>query len=177
VVAPPSAARSPWRAIDLGASVIADTSAAGRSYFATVGAWFGSTWALGGDVRVSLEHDATGPGGDGSVRAFGAFAGVRRAIIARRAWSIDAALELGALGVHGTATRTNGASAMTVDVWTPAVALAPRLRFPVIGSFAIAVGPTLEILARPIELDLGVSPLYQAGRARLRGDLHAEMAF
>ena len=174
---PPSAPRSPWRAIDLGASGIADTAAAGRGYFASAGCWFGRTWALGGDVRVSLAHDATGPGGDGSVRAFGAFAGVRRAIVETPAWSIDVALEAGALGVHGAATRTNMANAVSEDVWTPALALAPRFRFAVVGPLAIALGPTLELLARPVELDLGVSPLYHAGRVRLRGDIHAEIAF
>ncbi len=174
---PPSGTRSPWRAIDVGASGIADTAAESRGYFASAGAWFGGTWMLGGDVRVSLARDATGPGGDGSARAFGAFAGVRRAILERRAWSIDMALELGAIGVHGAATRADMATVTTADVWAPAVALAPRIRFAVIGPLAIAVGPTLELLARPVELDLGVSPLYASGRVRLRGDLQAEITF
>jgi hypothetical protein len=174
---PPSGSRSPWRAFDVGASGIADTAAESRGYSASAGAWFGDTWLLGGDVRVSLARDATGPGGHGSARAFGAFAGVRRAIVERRAWSIDMALELGAIGVHGEAAHTDMASVTTTNVWTPAVALAPRIRFAVIGPLAIAVGPTLELLARPVELDLGVSPLYAAGRVRLRGDLQAEISF
>jgi hypothetical protein len=167
----------PWRAIDLGASGIADTGAADRVYFASAGAWFGRTWALGGDVRVSFAHDASGPGGDGSARVFGAFAGVRRAIVDRGVWAIDVSAELGAIGVHGSATRTGTSSAMTDDVWTPAAALAPRIRFAVVGPVAIAFGPTLELLARPVELDLGVSPLYHAGRVRLRADVHVELTF
>ena len=180
-VPPPSArpepTRLPSRAIDLGMSGIADTAAASRSYFASAGAWFGHPWALGGEVRISLAHDATGPGGDGSARAFGAFAGVRRALVERPAWSIDVALEVGAIGVHAAATRTNQASAMSADVWTPAAALAPRLRVAVVGPLWLTLGPTLEILARPVELDLGVSQLYDAGGLRLRGDLNAELAF
>jgi hypothetical protein len=168
---------SPWRAIDLGASGIADTGAADRVYFASAGAWFGRTWALGGDVRVSFAHDASGPGGDGSARVFGAFAGVRRTIVDRDVWAIDVSAELGVIGVHGSATRTGTSSAMTDDVWTPAAALAPRIRFAVVGPVAIAFGPTLELQARPVELDLGVSPLYHAGRVRLRADVHIELAF
>lgn len=166
-----------WRAIDLGASGIADTSPADRVYFASAGAWFGHTWALGGDVRVSFAHDASGPGGDGSARVFGAFVGVRRAIVDRGMWAIDASAELGVIGVIGSATRTGTASTMTDDVWTPAAALAPRIRFAVVGPVAVAVGPTLELQARPVELDLGVSPLYHAGRVRLRADVHVELAF
>ena len=180
-IAPPSAPiapRSPWRAIDLGASGIADTAAADRLYFASAGAWFGRTWLLGGDVRVGLAHDATGPGGHGSARGFGAFAGVRRAIVERRAWSIYVALELGVIGVHASATRAPSAtSAMSDDVWTPAAALAPWIRFALVGPLALALGPTLELQARPVELDLGVSPLYHAARVQLRGDVHAELAF
>jgi hypothetical protein len=168
---------SPSRAIDLGASGIADPAAADRVYFASAGVWFGRTWALGGDVRASLAHDATGSGGLGSARVFGAFAGIRRAITLRRAWSIDVALELGAIGVHADATRTNMASAMTADVWTPALALAPRIRFAVFGPLAIALGPTLEVQARPVELELGNSPLYHAGPVHVRGDVHVELAF
>ncbi len=174
---PPSVSRSPRRAIELGASGIADTAAASRGYSASAGAWFGHPWALGGDVRVSLARDATSPGGDGSARAFGVFAGVRRAIALRRAWSIDVALEVGAIGVHGAATRTNLASAMTADVWTPAAALAPRIRLAVVGPLALTLGPTLEVLTRSVELDLGVSSLYDAGRVQLRGDIYAELAF
>ena len=174
---PPPAPPSPWRAIDLGASGIADTAAADRGYFASAGCWFGRTWALGGDVRVSLAHDATGPGGDGSARAFGAFAGVRRAIALAPAWSLDVAVEAGAIGVHGAATRTTMASAVSADVWTPALVIAPRIRVAVVGPLALAIGPTLELLARPVELDLGVSPLYRTGHVRLRGDIHAEIAF
>ena len=178
IVAPPRPpSPSPWRAIDVGASGIANTAAESRGYFASAGAWFGRNWMLGGDVRVGLARDATGMGGQGSARAFGAFAGVRHAIIDSRAWSIDMALEVGAIGVHGAATRTDAASAMTADVWTPAVALAPRIRFGVVGPLAIALGPTLELLARPVELDLGVSPLYQADRVRLRVELQAEITF
>jgi hypothetical protein len=175
--APSETPPSPWRAIDLGASGIADTGAADRVYFASAGAWFGRTWALGGDVRVSFAHDASGPGGDGSARVFGAFVGVRYAIVDRGVWAIDVSAELGASGVHGSATRTGTSSSMTDDVWTPAAALAPRIRFAVVGPLAIAVGPTLELQARPVELDLGVSPLYHAGRVRLRADVHVELTF
>ena len=69
--APPSAPiapRSPWRAIDVGASGIADTAAESRGYFASAGAWFGRTWLLGGDVRVGLAHDATRSGRPGRAR-------------------------------------------------------------------------------------------------------------
>jgi hypothetical protein len=66
---------------------------------------------------------------------------------------------------------------MSADVWTPAVALAPWIQFAVVGPLSLALGPTLEIAARPVELDLGVSPLYHAGRVRLRGDVHVELAF
>ena len=66
---------------------------------------------------------------------------------------------------------------MTDDVWTPALALAPRIRFAVVGPLAIGLGPTLELAARPVELDLGVSPLYHADRVRLRADVHVELAF
>jgi hypothetical protein len=179
VVAPaqPQLPSAPWRAIDLGASGIAETAAASRTYAASAGAWFGGTWALGGDVRVSLARDATGPGGQGSAQELGAFAGARRAIVDGRGWSIDVALELGAIGVHGAATRTNMASAGTANVWTPAAAIAPRIRFAIVGPLALVVGPTLEVLARPVELDLGVSPLYDADRVRLRGDIYAELAF
>ena len=166
-----------FRVIDLGASGIADPAAADRVYFASAGAWFGRTWAVGGDVRVSLAHDATGSGGLGSARVFGAFAGIRHAIVGRPAWSIDVALELGAIGVIGDATRTNMASAMTADVWTPAAALAPRIRFAVFGPLAIALGPTLELQARPVELELGNSALYHAGRVQARGDVQVELAF
>jgi hypothetical protein len=169
---------SPWRAIDLGASAIASTAAADRVYVASAGAWFGRTWLLGGDLQLGLARDATGAGGDGSVRELGAFVGVRRAIVDRGTWSIDVTAELGVIGVYGSATRTPSAtSAMSDDVWTPAAALAPWIRFAVVGPLAIAVGVTLELQARPVELDLGVSPLYPADRFRLRGDVHIELAF
>ncbi len=169
--------RLPWRAIELGVSGIANTAAADRGYFASAGAWFGRDWALGGDVRASLSRDATGPGGSGNARVFGVFAGVRRAIVERPAWSIDVALELGAIGVHGSAMRTTTSSAMTDDVWTPAAALAPRIRVALVGPLAVTGGPTLELHARTVALDLGDSPLYHAGRVRLRGDVHLELSF
>jgi hypothetical protein len=177
VAIPPPPPPSPSRAIDLGVSGIADTAAADRGYFASAGAWFGRTWALGGELRASLSRDATGPGGSGSARVFGALAGVRHTIVETDAWSIDLALELGAIGVHGSATRTTGTSAMSDDEWTLAATVAPRIRYPLLGRFAIAVGPTLELQARTIELDLGDSPLYHAGRVRLRGDLDLELTF
>jgi hypothetical protein len=167
----------PSRSIELGVSGVAHTTAESRVYAATAGAWFGHTWALGGDVHVGLARDATAAGGRGSVRAFGAFAGIRRAIVVRPAWSIDVALQLGAIGVHGSATRTNDASAMSADVWTPAAALAPRLRVAAFGPLSFSLGPTLELLARPVDLRLGVSPLYHSGRVRVRGELRAEIAF
>lgn len=165
------------RVLSVGASGIASADAEGRVFLASLGAWIGRQWIVGGDLRVSLARDVTAAGGTGSARELGAFVGVRRHLVERASWAIDATAEVGVVGVYGSATRSGGSDAMSDTTWTAAAALAPSARFALVGPLAITVGPTLELLARPVDYSLGVSPLYHASRVRLRGDIHVELSF
>lgn len=169
--------RSAVRAVELGVSGIASTEAADRVALACVGGWFGRGWIVGGTVMVGGAEGEAGPGGSGSARVLGGFVGGRRTLVRAPRWQLEVTAEVGVLTVGAVATRTGADVDMSSRVWTPAAALAPRVRLPVAGPLAVALGPTLEASSRAVRLSLGDTPLYNASRLRLRWDVRAEVRF
>lgn len=177
VVARPHVPAASARTVELGATGVASTEVAARTYAAVVSAWLGSRPAVGIAVLASAAHEATAAGGSGSARVAGALVGVRAPVWSRGRFVLVAELDAGVLAVWSSAARITGADAMSESALTPFVAVAPHVRVRLTDALHLTLGPTLDLSPRTVDLAVGEVPLYHAGVVRFRWDARAQIWF